>query len=81
MKSWPLLAAIGALAENAALLKATVQGVDREPVNDAAQMFAHAIRCAATRGTDARSLGCATDLAHPGLEDCSGWQRRMTADD
>jgi hypothetical protein len=28
-----------------------------------------------------RSLGCATDLAHPGLEACSGWQRRMTADD
>jgi hypothetical protein len=24
---------------------------------------------------------CATDLAHPGLEACSGWQRGMTADD
>ena len=33
------------------------------------------------RGTDARSLGCATDLAHPGLEARSGWQRRMTDDD
>jgi ribonuclease HII len=35
MKSWPLLAAIGVLAENAAFLKAALDGVDREPVNDA----------------------------------------------
>jgi hypothetical protein len=35
MKSWPLLAAIGVLAENAAFLKATLDGVDREPVSDA----------------------------------------------
>jgi hypothetical protein len=55
--------------------------ISREPVNDGKQMFAHAIRCAATQGMDARSLGYATDLAHPGLEACSGWRRRLTADD